>query len=211
MPKARPYTSKFFSLSYHNPDTGNYAAGHDDMYFMAFCIVLLTGLRAGAMEYVLAPLAKLWGISKRKMITRFSEQGWMLMYYNLSWPVGMVSDLLVWGHPRPSGAVTDALQYVYYNSPYFMNMRELWTDWPQRELGWMTKAYILGQFAFWLQQVLVINIEDRRKDHWQMLTHHFITIALMGGSYAYHQTRVGHVILLLMDVIDLIFPVSSAP
>jgi acyl-CoA-dependent ceramide synthase len=87
---ARPHTSKFFTLSHYNPNTGKYAAGHDDFYFASFCIVLFTGLRAGCMEYVLAPLAKLWGISERKVATRFAEQGWMLIYYNVFWPLGMV-------------------------------------------------------------------------------------------------------------------------
>jgi acyl-CoA-dependent ceramide synthase len=209
MSKARPYTSKFFTLSHYNSNTGKYAAGHDDFYFMTFCIVLFTGLRAGFMEYVLAPLAKLWGISKRKEVTRFSEQGWMLVYYNVFWPLGMVC------HTRPPCAfrvalATDLFQYICYRSPYFLNMQELWTDWPQRELDGLMKGYILGQWSFWLQQVLVINIEDRRKDHWQMLTHHFVTIALISASYAYHQTRVGNLILVLMDVIDLFLPVSHA-
>ncbi len=66
---------------------------------MTFCIVLFTSLRAGFMEYVLAPLAKLWGISKRKEVTRFSEQGWMLIYYNVFWPLGMVC------HTRPPCAL----------------------------------------------------------------------------------------------------------
>ena len=87
-------------------------------------------------------------------------------------------------------------------------MQELWTDWPQRELDGLMKGYILGQFSFWIQQVLVIHIEDRRKDHLQMLIHHFVTIALLSASYAYHQTRVANLILVLMDVVDLIFPVS---
>ena len=87
---AQPYTSKFFTLSHYNPNTGKYAAGHDDFYFITFCIVLFTGLRAGLMEYVLAPLAKLWGISKRKEVTRFSEQGWILIYYNVFCPLGIV-------------------------------------------------------------------------------------------------------------------------
>jgi hypothetical protein len=55
--------------------------------------------------------------------------------------------------------------------------------------------------------VLVIRIEERRKRPLQMLTHHFVTIALLAGSYAYHQTRVGNLILILMDVIDLFLPV----
>jgi len=89
-------------------------------------------------------------------------------------------------------------------------MQELWTDWPQRAFDRLINGYILGQWSFWLQQVLVINIEDRRKDHWQMLTNHFVTIALISASYAYHQTRVGNLILVLMDVIDLFLPVSHA-
>ena len=70
------------------------------------------------------------------------------------------------------------------------------------------KGYMVLQLAFWLQQVLVINIEERRKDHWQMLTHHFVTISLIYGSYRYGYTRVGNVILVLMDVSDLFLSVS---
>jgi hypothetical protein len=70
------------------------------------------------------------------------------------------------------------------------------------------KLYYLAQFGFWLQQILVINIEERRKDHWQMFTHHIITGLLLIGSYGYYQTKVGNVILCLMDVVDLVFPVS---
>lgn len=92
-----------------------------------------------------------------------------------------------------------------------MNTRELWTEWPNREITGLVKAYFLGQWAFWLQQVLVIHIEERRKDHWQMLTHHFITIALMAASYYYQLTRVGILILVLMDIVDIFLPVSHVP
>ena len=69
------------------------------------------------------------------------------------------------------------------------------------------KGYLLVQWAFWLQQILVINMEERRKDHWQMLTHHVITISLISSCYSYHFTRVGNLILVLMDVVDLFLPV----
>ncbi|TQV95681.1 hypothetical protein V2A60_000868 [Cordyceps javanica] len=188
IPASWPYTTKFLSLSYRNERTGLYAAGYDDFYFMTFFILLLTCLRAGFMDHVLAPLAQRWGVAGKKNAVRFAEQGWMLMYYNVFWPIGM---------------------YLYYSSNYFGNMEELWTDWPQREIGGLMKAYILGQWSFWIQQVLVINMEERRKDHWQMLTHHFVTIALVAACYAYHQTRVGNVILVLMDVIDLFLPLAK--
>lgn len=89
-----------------------------------------------------------------------------------------------------------------------MNLKELWTNWPDRELSGLVKTYILGQWAFWLQQIIVINIEERRKDHWQMLSHHVITIALLSSCYSYHHTRVGTLILVIMDVVDLFLPVT---
>lgn len=71
------------------------------------------------------------------------------------------------------------------------------------------KFYYLAQFAFWLQQIVVVNIEERRKDHWQMFTHHIVTCALILLSFGYNQTRVGNVILVIMDVVDLTLPVRG--
>ncbi|KAL1859514.1 hypothetical protein VTK73DRAFT_7589 [Phialemonium thermophilum] len=182
MPRARPYTTKFFTLAYRNPDTGNYGMGSSDGYLVAFCIVLFTGLRAATMEYLLAPFAKRRGIEKKKDITRFCEQAWLFIYYVAFWTLGM---------------------YIYYRSSYFLDLKSLWANWPNRELSGTMKFYMLVQLSFWMQQVIVINIEERRKDHWQMFTHHLITINLIYASYRYHHTSVGNLILVLMDVVDI--------
>ena len=42
------------------------------------------------MEYVLAPLGRLQGISGRKDLTRFSEQAWLFLYCCVFWTTGMV-------------------------------------------------------------------------------------------------------------------------
>ncbi len=65
--------------------------GVDDTYLILLCIVLFTGLRAGTMEMVLAPLGKLQGITKRKELTRFTEQAWIIVYYIFFWSLGVVS------------------------------------------------------------------------------------------------------------------------
>lgn len=70
------------------------------------------------------------------------------------------------------------------------------------------KGYVLAQWSFWVQQILVIHMEERRKDHWQMFTHHIITNSLLYASYTYHHTRVGILVLVLMDVVDIFLPVS---
>ena len=72
------------------------------------------------------------------------------------------------------------------------------------------KWYYLVQFAFWLQQILVVNIEERRKDHVQMFTHHLVTCALIFGSYGYHYVKVGNVILCIMDSVDTILAVGAS-
>ncbi|KAF4974969.1 hypothetical protein FZEAL_8180 [Fusarium zealandicum] len=188
IPKAREHTAKFFNLSYYNSQSGEYRIGFDDAYFITFCIVLFTGLRAAIMEYVLAPIGRLQGITNRKSLTRFSEQAWLMVYYSVFWPWGV---------------------YIYCTSPHYMSMSNLWTDWPNREIGGHMKSYLLCQWAFWLQQMIVINIEERRKDHWQMFTHHIVTTALIYACYVYHHTRVGNFILVIMDVVDLFLPLAK--
>ena len=81
----------------------------------------------------------------------------------------------------------------------------LWRDYPRLTLGTSLKLYYLSQTAFWVQQIFVINIEERRKDHWQMFTHHIVTVSLLVFSYGYRQMRAGNAVLVLMDVVDLIF------
>ena len=94
-----------------------------------------------------------------------------------------------------------------YNGPYWFDLEQLWTDWPVREIRGLFKWYYLAQIAFWLQQIFVLFIEERRKDHWQMFAHHIITCILLAASYLYHMMRVGHVILCIMDVIDILLSV----
>jgi very-long-chain ceramide synthase len=90
-PKARGRTRKFVEMSYKDPATGLYGRGWDDMYLVTFYIVLLTGLRAAAMDYVFTPLAR-WGrIPTKKARVRFAEQAWILAYYTVFWILGMVS------------------------------------------------------------------------------------------------------------------------
>ena len=55
--------------------------------------------------------------------------------------------------------------------------------------------------------MLILNAEARRKDHWQMMAHHVITVILVIGSYSYNYTRVGCLIMFLMDLCDVFLPV----
>lgn len=89
-PRARTHTRKFFDLSYYNPETEKYRLGSNDAWLVSCYVVFFTGLRAAVMDYILAPLAQMGGIKKAKDQTRFSEQAWLLIYYSVFWPIGMV-------------------------------------------------------------------------------------------------------------------------
>ncbi|CAG8624354.1 5893_t:CDS:2 [Paraglomus brasilianum] len=80
---------KFLFIKYRDPETGLYAKGKDDIYFVSFWVIVFTFLRAAVMEHLLIPIAKKEGI---KTTTRFAEQGWLFIYYSTSWTLGMVSE-----------------------------------------------------------------------------------------------------------------------
>ncbi|KAI9749677.1 MAG: sphingosine N-acyltransferase lag1 [Lichina confinis] len=187
-PELQHRTRKFFRLSYHDPILDKYAVGADDTFIVIHWIFLLTGLRAATMTYLLIPFARWAGVKKRKARVRFAEQAWLFLYDASMFSLGM---------------------YIFYHSDYWLNLREMWTTWPDRKLEGVMKRYYLIQFAFWLQQIVVVNIEERRKDYHQMLTHHIITCFLVLTSYGHHFTKVGHVILCLMEVVDVILPLAK--
>jgi acyl-CoA-dependent ceramide synthase len=56
-----------------------------------YWVVIFTGLRAAAIDYVLIPLAKMGGARTTRTQTRFAEQAWLLVYYSVFWTLGMVS------------------------------------------------------------------------------------------------------------------------
>jgi len=80
---------------------------------------------------------------------------------------------------------------------------------PHTPLAAPVKIYYLTQAAFWIHQVLILNAEAHRKDHYQMLSHHVITIFLVYASYALHYTRVGCLILVLMDFCDILLALAK--
>ena len=100
-------------------------------------------------------------------------------------------------------------QYITYNSDFWLNLHGIWQGWPFREIEGLFKFYYLVQWAFYLQQILVVNIEEKRKDYLQMFVHHIFTAILIFLSYGYYHTRVGVIILCIMDLVDIILPVST--
>jgi very-long-chain ceramide synthase len=96
------------------------------------------------------------------------------------------------------------MQYVNRNLP-----SSPWIGYPHIPLAGPIKFYYLMQMAFYVHAMLVLNAEARRKDHWQMMTHHVVTIVLIVLSYTYNFTRVGCLVMVIMDWCDILLPVRT--
>ncbi|WEW55537.1 TRAM superfamily transporter protein [Emydomyces testavorans] len=186
-PSLRPYTSPLLSLPHYRSANGTYVQGLEDISFMMSLIVAFTAIRAIAIDWILLPIAHQLGL-KSKTAVRFAEQGWLLVYYIVFWSYGM---------------------YIWVNSKYWMDFRGIWADWPSREIPGYFKLYCVLQLSFWLQQIFVINIEERRKDYYQMLTHHIVTSTLLGAAYVYSFYNVANVVLCIMDIVDFLLPAAK--
>ncbi|KAJ5176397.1 uncharacterized protein N7482_002274 [Penicillium canariense] len=183
-PSLRPFTQPFFELSYHDSASNTYVQGWNDAYFVVSATLALTAARAIIIEWVIQPLGRSWGL-KRKAALRLAEQGWLALYYGFIWTIGL---------------------YIWKNSYYWFDFAAIWKEWPARSLGGLMKWYILVELAFLLQQIFVIHIEERRKDHYQMLSHHVITSTLLSSAYVYGFYNVSNVVLCLMDIVDVLLP-----
>ncbi|SCZ95951.1 BZ3500_MvSof-1268-A1-R1_Chr8-1g09905 [Microbotryum saponariae] len=193
--------SRFLYLSFRLPDSDLYYKGRDDAYFIAWWVVVFWFLREALMRWVLAPFARRSGIKEERNVVRFAEQGWSVFYYVIFWSLGL---------------------YIMQTSPYaWLNTREFYVGYPHIAISGLTKFYCpfpspwmrrliwyLAQTAFWVQQIIVINLEAKRKDYYQMFTHHIITTLLMMLSYIQNWTRIGTAILCTMDVADILLSVS---
>lgn len=195
-PSLRKRLEAFAHLSYRT-ESGAFGLGPQDAQLVLSFIALFTAARAFALEHLLTPLAEKLGIVKNKPKVRFAEQGFLLLYYCIYWSWGAF--LLTSNTPAllPGNALSVNTFLV-----------SLWTGYPKLFMDAGMKLYYLSQLAFWIQQIGVIHVEERRKDHYQMLTHHCVTVALISTSYGFRQCRVGTAVLVCMDLVDLVFPVS---
>ncbi|KAG8862235.1 sphingosine N-acyltransferase lag1 [Tulasnella sp. 330] len=100
---------------------------------------------------------------------------------------------------------------VYYTVSWAFGL--LWEGYPHTPLPGPVKFYYLTQLAFWLNQLVILNIEAWRKDHWQMMSHHIITTWLMITSYQWDMTRLAKMtkyldIPVVPDLLFVVFLVS---
>ncbi|KAI5948965.1 lag1 [Candida theae] len=186
-PRITNFTRKFLHLQnqvgYNSEGNPIYDIHIDDIYFVTNWVITVTFLRSFLMKYCFGPFAaKFCHIYSRKAKIRFAEQSWSWVYYSISFIYGV---------------------FLYLDAPYYNNLDQIYINWPNFLMDARFKSYYLISMAFWLQQIFVLHVEKPRKDHYQMFSHHIITCCLIIGSYYYYFFRIGHLILMIMDSVDI--------
>lgn len=176
----RPFAAPFYSIQHRIGDGSTAREGSLDVSFVLSALAWQIGMRA-VFLYLFTKIAPRCGIHKPKAIIRFAEQSWCLIYYFASFAVGMT---------------------LFHNSSFGYSLELMWKDYPHIELDVNVKRFYLVVLAYWIGQLYVLHVEERRKDHYQMFTHHIITCALVIGSYMSYYTRIGVVVMIIMDFVD---------
>jgi len=94
---------------------------------------------------------------------------------------------------------------------WWFRTEHFWLEYPQWEMSKHMKTYYLLQTAYWAQQlfVLLLKIEKPRKDHNELVIHHFVTIWLIGWSYLINLTWIGNAVFITMDWSDTFLAISK--
>lgn len=187
----------FLFLSYRLPGHGagqpaQYDKGLWDVAFVGFYVMLLTVTSKFCMQELLIPLARTCGIQARAKRTRFAEQMYTALYILVMAPWGM---------------------FIMRRSPvWYFDTHGMYAAYPHRTLDAGLKGYYLVQAAFWAQQVVVmiLGLEERRKDFREFVAHHVVTVALIALSYGFHFTHMGIAIYITHDISDFFLAISKS-
>lgn len=121
--------------------------------------------------------------SMRAKIVKCSESMWKLTYY---------------------ATVEACILKIAYTEPWFRDTNEYFRGWPDQELKLPLKLFYMCQCGFYIYSIAALLAwETRRKDFAVMMSHHVITVVLIGFSYLTRFFRVGSIILALHDASDV--------
>ncbi|MCO5553218.1 hypothetical protein L7F22_006739 [Adiantum nelumboides] len=165
-------------------DLVRYQKGYKDALFLIFYVIVFSCLRQTTTLYFFKPFAAWWGIKNERKRERFMEQGYAFLY---------------WGSAGLFG-----LYVMAFQDNWWMDFEHLWIKYPHWQMRVELKLYYLLHFSYWMQQALVmlLRLEAPRKDYYELIAHHLVTLWLIGWSYLVNLTMIGTTVFVCMDIPD---------
>lgn len=93
---------------------------------------------------------------------------------------------------------------ISYQEPWFKDTKEYFRGWPDQELKLPLQLFYMCQCGFYIYSIAALLVwETRRKDFAVMMSHHVITVFLIGYSYLVRFFYIGSITLALHDASDV--------
>ncbi|KFY73887.1 hypothetical protein V499_06055 [Pseudogymnoascus sp. VKM F-103] len=169
-----------------------YGKGLWDFAFVSFYTVVLSFTREFIMQELLRPLARFCGINSRGKQYRFMEQVYTAIYFSIIGSAGL---------------------YVMSGTPmWYFKTHGMYEFFPHKTHVAIFKFYYLFQAAYWSQQaiVMLLGLEKPRKDFYELVAHHIITLTLIFLSYRFHFMHIGLAVYITHDISDFFLALSKS-
>ncbi|XP_048128910.1 ceramide synthase LOH2-like isoform X1 [Rhodamnia argentea] len=122
-------------------------------------------------------------------IGKISESMWKLMYY---------------------ATVEAFVVSITYQEPWVRDTKDCFRGWPNQELKLSLRLFYMCQCGFYIYSIAaLLTWETRRKDFAVMMSHHVITVILIGYSFLTRFFRIGSIILALHDASDVLMEAAK--
>lgn len=159
-------------------------------WIVALCIAF-TVVRMVCFRFLLYPFARKHVIAagySENEVTKFCESSWRLLFYSLS---------------------SVAVIRLVLKQEYFYHPWKMWFvgELPGEELVLLYNV----QMGWYAHQVFThLVLDEKKKDFWVMLFHHFLTLALLYLSLAVGYYRIGLLVLFAHDPCDPFLEAAKA-
>ncbi|XP_062609791.1 ceramide synthase 5-like isoform X1 [Saccostrea cucullata] len=112
---------------------------------------------------------------------RFTEASWRFFFYFSIFVYGVA---------------------VLWDKPWFADSMKCWVGYPQHHLSSGVFWYYMIEISFYWSLMFSQFMDVKRKDFWEMFTHHCATISLLTFSWCGNFVRVGTLVLCIHDAVD---------
>ncbi|KIY44123.1 LAG1-domain-containing protein [Fistulina hepatica ATCC 64428] len=171
------------------PGDPRYQKGWSDIPFVLYYIFWIALFRS-IITTTSKRIAMYFGLKSETKLDRFGEQGYAMVYGSLAglWGIRIMSTLPTW----------------WFKTEYY------WIDYPHWDMKSELKRYYLIQSARWLHELLImiLGVEKPRKDFFELILHHIVTLWLIFWSYLVNLTLIGNGIFVTMDISEVFLDFS---
>lgn len=158
-PELRKYGAEYATPYVYN----NYSLKEEIVYVMMI-ITFISAVYIFSKKHIFTPLARKFLPSPTpKSILKFNTSAWKLISNSSLVLVGLWS-------------LKDQWHWVIDPECYISIFKD-------NIMPWRLKAYYLIEMSHYIFNIVAIQCEPRMKDHWQMLMHHIVALALIFSSY----------------------------